>query len=264
VQSTAPALSERAGETLSWRQSMPLTVHGKPLATAWCSRSLIALRHPAHALECFARPRLPSPQGSWARARAQVAEFRKKDLALLGAFDAGAPALAAFLATAEALREDFDCAHVLDAALVPEARAAPAPRAARPCFVECFGSAIFTARRLLPCAAWRLLRKSCLYIASTNRIDALAVVPWAAGAAPRRSARMLVLRRWDEVLGFMQPISAISPCPASEQASRMGARLVDAQTRSAWSMGAEPSGACARRPRAVGQLSCCSSRTTSR
>ena len=67
-----------------------------------------------------------------------------------------------------------------------------------------------------------------------------------------------------EVLGFMQALSEISPCPASQQALRKGARLVDAQTRSAWSMGAEPSGACARRPRAVGQLSCCSSRTTSR
>ncbi len=120
--------------------------------------SLIALRHPAHALECFARPRLPGPQGSWARARAQVADFRKKDLALLGAFDAGAPALAAFLATAEALREDFDCAHVLDAALVPEARAAPAPRAARPRFVRTHPTTAvkyFAVRRLLPCAAWR-------------------------------------------------------------------------------------------------------------
>ena len=56
-------------------------------------------------------------------AAAQVEAFHKKDLALLGVFGAGTPALAAFLATAEALREDFDCAHVLDAKLVPEVRA---------------------------------------------------------------------------------------------------------------------------------------------
>ena len=50
--------------------------------------------------------------------------FRKKDLALLGAFAPGSPELAAFLAAAEAMREDFDCAHVLDASLLAEVRPA--------------------------------------------------------------------------------------------------------------------------------------------
>ena len=52
--------------------------------------------------------------------------FRKKDLALLGAFAPGSPELAAFLAAAEAMREDFDCAHVLDASLLAEVRPASA------------------------------------------------------------------------------------------------------------------------------------------
>ena len=46
--------------------------------------------------------------------------FRKKDLALLGAFAADSVELGAFLAAAEALREDFDCAHTLDASLLTE------------------------------------------------------------------------------------------------------------------------------------------------
>ena len=50
----------------------------------------------------------------------QVEAFRKKDLALLGAFAPDSPELAAFLAAAEAMREDFDCAHVLDASLLAE------------------------------------------------------------------------------------------------------------------------------------------------
>lgn len=53
-------------------------------------------------------------------AGAQVEAFRKKDLALLGAFAPGSAELAAFLAAAEAMREDFDCAHVLDASLLAE------------------------------------------------------------------------------------------------------------------------------------------------
>lgn len=52
--------------------------------------------------------------------------FRKKDLALLGAFAPDSPELAAFLAAAEAMREDFDCAHVLDASMLAEVRPATA------------------------------------------------------------------------------------------------------------------------------------------
>ena len=61
-----------------------------------------------------------------ASAGAQVEAFRKKDLALLGAFAPDSPELAAFLAAADAMREDFDCAHVLDASLLAEVRIATA------------------------------------------------------------------------------------------------------------------------------------------
>ncbi|KAK9835347.1 hypothetical protein WJX81_004050 [Elliptochloris bilobata] len=70
--------------------------------------------------------KVSGPASAELKTAKEVAAFRKKDLALLGAFAADSPELAAFLAAAEAMREDFDCAHVLDASLLAEAKAAPA------------------------------------------------------------------------------------------------------------------------------------------